>query len=150
MSHTSSNLTSSRMTELVYINPKELHDPTPSGYTHVVVAPLAGRTIFASGQCSSFIGDGGPLDFAAQLDSALSNMKIALQAGGASVHDVVRINLLIVNHTEALLPIWSAASKRVWGEGPFPASTLIPVPRLALDGLLVEIEATAVVVEERG
>jgi enamine deaminase RidA (YjgF/YER057c/UK114 family) len=133
--------------KLVHINPKGLHDPTPSCYTHVVTAPLAGRTIFASGQCGDIHHNGQPLDFAAQLDGALAGMKTVIQAGGGTVHDIVRINLYIVNHTEALLPIWSAAAKRIWGEGPYPASTLVPVPRLALDGLLVEIEATAVVLE---
>ncbi|MCW2254641.1 enamine deaminase RidA (YjgF/YER057c/UK114 family) [Providencia alcalifaciens] len=76
----------------------------------------------------------------------MANMIISLQAGGAGVHDIVRINLFIVNHTEELLPIWSTAAKNVSGEGPYPANTLIPVPRLALNGLLVEIEATAVVI----
>jgi len=149
MSQNPSNPASSRITELVHINPDGLHDPTPSGYTHVVVAPSEGRTIFASGQCSSELGDGGVQGFTTQLDGALANMRTAVQAGGATVHDIVRINLLIVDYTEALLPIWSAASRRIWGDGPFPASTLIPVPRLALDGLLVEIEATAVVVGTR-
>jgi len=149
MSKTPSSLIGAPITQLVHINPKTLHDPTPSGYTHVVVAPLAGRTIFVSGQCSSHDENSLSFDFATQLDSALANMSTALQAAGATVHDIVRINLLIVNHTEALLPIWSDAARRVWGEGPFPASTLIPVPRLALDGLLVEIEATAVVMDNR-
>lgn len=149
MSRIASGQTSSRNGELVHINPEALHDPTSSGYTHVVVAPLEGRTIYASGQGADHRGSGLSLDFSAQLDSALDNMRIALQAGGATVHDVVRITLLIVDHTEALLPVWVEAARRVWGEGPFPASTLIPVPRLALDGMLVEIEATAVVVEKR-
>ncbi|EKT63257.1 RidA family protein [Providencia burhodogranariea] len=139
----------SQINELIHLNPKGLHDPTPSGYTHVVVAPLTGNTIYVSGQCSYHIGDGGVRDFTAQLDEALANMVIALQAGGANVHDVTRINLLIVNYSEELLPIWSTAARSIWGEGPYPASTLIPVPRLAFNGLLVEIEATAVVITEK-
>lgn len=150
MTQPSSNPAAQSANGVLRINPKGLHDPTSSGYVHVVVAPLNGQTIYVSGQCASHTGDGSEQDFAAQLDEALNHMTLALQAGGATVHDVVRINLLIVNHTESLLPIWSAASRRVWGDGPLPASTLIPVPRLALDGLLVEIEATAVVVGERG
>lgn len=149
MSLFASSFAASLTTELVHINPDELHDPSESGYTHVVVAPLTGRTVYVSGQGADHRGSGLSLDFEAQLGSALDNMRVALQAGGATVHDVVRINLLIVNHTEALLPIWSAAARRVWGDGKFPASTLIPVPRLALDGMLVEIEATAVVVSDK-
>lgn len=148
MSKTLLNQRLLQINELIHLNPQGLHDPTSSGYTHVVVAPSAGKTIYVSGQCGYHIGDGGVQDFTAQLNDALANMIIALQAGGASVYDVVRINLFIVNHTEELLPIWATAAKNVWGEGPYPASTLIPVPRLALNGLLVEIEATAVVTAE--
>jgi enamine deaminase RidA (YjgF/YER057c/UK114 family) len=34
--------------------------------------------------------------------------------------------------------------RSLWPDGAAPACTLIPVPRLALDGMLIEIEATAV------
>jgi enamine deaminase RidA (YjgF/YER057c/UK114 family) len=36
----------------------------------------------------------------------------------------------------------------MWGDKP-PASTLIPVPRLALDGMLFEIDAFAVIPENQ-
>ena len=55
------------------------------------------------------------------------------------------ITLLAVDHTEARLALWTKAALRVWHAGPAPACTLIPVPRLALDGMLVEVQATAVV-----
>ncbi|RYF52769.1 MAG: RidA family protein, partial [Comamonadaceae bacterium] len=35
---------------IVHINPEGLYDPAPNGYTHVVAAPLQGRTVFAAGQ----------------------------------------------------------------------------------------------------
>lgn len=35
------------------------------------------------------------------------------------------------------------ALERSFGPGPKPACTLIPVPRLALDGMLFEVEAVA-------
>ncbi|MGY0041223.1 hypothetical protein [Pedobacter sp. NJ-S-72] len=34
--------------------------------------------------------------------------------------------------------------KKVWPDEKFPVNTLIPVSRLALDGMLIEIDATAV------
>ena len=33
--------------------------------------------------------------------------------------------------------------RKVWKDKPFPASTLIPVPKLAIDGMLIEVDATA-------
>lgn len=130
---------------ITHINPAGLYDPAPNGYTHVVVAPLQGRTVYASGQGGENLAGELSPDFAQQLDQALANMRTALEAAGATVNDVVRITLLVVDHTEARLEIWTAAARRVWHDTPAPGCTLIPVPRLALDGMLVEVEATAVV-----
>nr|WP_307688421.1 RidA family protein [Variovorax ginsengisoli] len=52
---------------------------------------------------------------------------------------------VVVDHSEARLAVMSAALRAVWSDGLAPACTLIPVPRLALNGMLVEIDATAVV-----
>ena len=132
-------------TSLAHINPAGLYDPVPNGYSHVVAAPLQGRTVYASGQGGENLeGELSPA-FSEQLDQALANMRTALEAAGATVNDVVRITLLVVDHTEARLAAWTGAVHRVWRDAPAPACTLIPVPRLALDGMLVEVQATAVV-----
>jgi enamine deaminase RidA (YjgF/YER057c/UK114 family) len=130
---------------LTHINPAGLYDPVPNGYSHVVVAPLQGRTIYASGQGGENLAGELPPDFAEQLEQSLTNMRTALTAAGATVNDVVRLTLLVVDHSEARLAVWADAARRVWADGPAPGCTLIPVPRLALDGMLVEVEATAVV-----
>jgi hypothetical protein len=52
---------------------------------------------------------------------------------------------VVVDHTEERLHVFGAELDRVWGDAPKPACTLIPVPRLVLDGMLFKIEATAVV-----
>ncbi|MFY3384819.1 RidA family protein [Paracidovorax sp. MALMAid1276] len=133
-------------TALTHINPRGLYDPAPNGYTHVVSAPAQGRVVYASGQGGEDASGALPTDFAQQLDQALANMRTALAAAGAGVNDVARLTLLVVDHTEARLALWTAAAERTWPDGPAPACTLIPVPRLALDGMLVEVQATAVVV----
>jgi enamine deaminase RidA (YjgF/YER057c/UK114 family) len=141
-----SRLTPDHAAHIVHINPEGLYDPAPNGYTHAVAAPLHGRTVFASGQGGENAAGELAEGFAAQLEQALHNMQTALAAAGATVHDVVRLTLLVVDHTEARLALWTDAARSVWKDGPAPACTLIPVPRLALDGMLVEVEATAVVV----
>ena len=51
---------------------------------------------------------------------------------------------------------WQAAVRLYWGEGHvndsrprFPACTLIPVPKLALPGMLIEIDAVAALPDTR-
>lgn len=51
---------------------------------------------------------------------------------------------LAVDHSEDRLAIFGEALARAFGTGMMPACTLIPVPRLALDGMQFEVEATAV------
>ena len=82
-------------------------------------------------------------DFGGQVRQALDNVVIALGAADAALADVAKLTVLVVDHSEARLRVWSAALRARWGTRPTPACTLIPVPRLALDGMLVEIEATA-------
>ena len=51
--------------------------------------------------------------------------------------------MLVVDHSEARLALISAALAKAAQGNPAPACTLIPVPRLALDGMLIEIDAVA-------
>ena len=85
-----------------------------------------------------------------QVDQALCNLRMAVAAAGARLTDVVKLVVLVVDHSEARLAVLSRALQAAWADGDAPACTLIPVPRLALDGMLFEIEATAVVPMPRG
>ncbi len=53
--------------------------------------------------------------------------------------------MLIVDHSEERLHVFGAEMQAAFGQGVKPTCTLIPVPRLALDGMLFEIEAVAAV-----
>jgi enamine deaminase RidA (YjgF/YER057c/UK114 family) len=129
---------------LEFINPAGLYDPAPNGYSHLAVASLPARLIFVAGQGGEDEQGRLPADFAGQVDQALRNLRTALAAAGARPQDVAKLGVLIVDHSEARLAVFSTALKALWGDAPTPACTLIPVPRLALDGMLFEIEATAV------
>lgn len=58
--------------------------------------------------------------------------------------DVAKLMVLVVDHSEERLRIFGAELEQAMPGGPKPTCTLIPVPRLALDGMLFEVEAVAV------
>ena len=130
---------------LSFINPPGLYDPRANGYSHVVVAPAQARTLFVAGQGGENAAGQLSADFGEQLRQAFTNVRIALAAAGGTLHDVAKLTVLVVGHTEQRLALLSGMVRSLWPDGAAPACTLIPVPRLALDGMLIEVEATAVV-----
>ena len=132
-----------------FINPPGLYDPRPNGYSHVVVALAPARLVFVAGQGGEDLEGRLSPDFGEQVRQALRNLQNALQAAQAALPDITRLTVLVVDHSEQRLAVLSASIRSLWGEHPAPACTLIPVPRLALDGMLFEIEAQAVVPGDR-
>ena len=126
-----------------FINPTGLYDPRSNGYSHVVIAEAPARIIYIAGQGGENASGELSADFKTQVEQALNNLQTALSAADARHSDVCKVTALIVDHSEARLAIFSNALRAIWGDAPAPACTLIPVPRLALDGMLFEIEATA-------
>ncbi|SDG94528.1 MULTISPECIES: RidA family protein [unclassified Duganella] len=127
-----------------FINPEDLYDPRPNGYSHVVVADAPARIIYIAGQGGENAHGELSEEFGEQVEQALHNLRAALAAASAAHTDVAKVTALIVDHSEARLAIFSKALRAMWSEHPAPACTLIPVPRLALDGMLFEIDATVV------
>ncbi|MDZ5736953.1 RidA family protein [Pseudomonas asiatica] len=124
-------------------NPEGLYDPSGNAYSHVAEVHADSRLLFIAGQGGEDRnGQLSPL-FAEQARQALANLEIALASKGASLAQVFKLTLLIVEHSETRLHEWVAEADRAWGSCMKPTCTLIPVPRLALDGMLVEIEAVA-------
>ncbi|USX14738.1 Rid family hydrolase [Oxalobacteraceae bacterium OTU3CAMAD1] len=132
------------MTQLKFINPPGLYDPRPNGYSHVVVAEAPARLIYIAGQGGETADGVLAEDFETQVEQALDNLQTALRAADAGLANVAKLTVLIVDHSEERLRIFGEALSAAWGDNPAPACTLIPVPRLALDGMLFEIEATAI------
>jgi enamine deaminase RidA (YjgF/YER057c/UK114 family) len=131
------------MTQLSFINPPGLYDPRPNGYSHVVVAEAPARLIYIAGQGGENADGVLSEDFETQVKQALDNLQTALKAAGAGLANVAKLTVLIVDHSEERLRIFGGALSAMWGDNHAPACTLIPVPRLALNGMLFEIEATA-------
>jgi enamine deaminase RidA (YjgF/YER057c/UK114 family) len=72
----------------------------------------------------------------------LNNIKVALEAAGASLEDVVRTRIYVTNIED-----WGSVGRahgEVFGEVK-PASSLVEVSRLIESEMLVEIEAEAIV-----
>ncbi len=131
--------------ELKFLNPSGLYNPAKNGYTHVVMTPTESTIVYVAGQGGE--DESGVLvshDFAIQLKQAFANLQVALSAAGVCPENVVKITTLVVEHDETKLQQVGAQVRKMWGEQ-VPAQTLIPVPRLALDGMLFEIDAVAVI-----
>ena len=124
-------------------NPEGLYDPSGNAYSHVAEVRADSRLLFIAGQGGEDSNGQLPPLFAEQARQALANLELALASKGASLAQVFKLTLLVVEHSETRLRQWVSEADRAWGSHTKPACTLIPVPRLALDGMLVEIEAVA-------
>jgi 2-iminobutanoate/2-iminopropanoate deaminase len=123
-----------------------LLDPAgvPPPISHYANGVRAGDLVFVSGQVA-LDGEGrlvGPGDVIAQTRQVLENVKAVLAAGGATLDDVVKVTVFLANADDR--PRVNEVRQAYFGANR-PASTLVEVSRLALAGLLVEIEAIAVV-----
>jgi 2-iminobutanoate/2-iminopropanoate deaminase len=130
-----------------YLNPSDLPNWSESFSQIVIVRAGSTRTIYVSGQVSvdadnNVVGHG---DLGRQAEVALENLSKALAAAGATTADVVRLGIYIKDYRRDQAEIISAALRKRFVAGRMPASTWLGVVSLALDELLVEIEATAVV-----
>ena len=122
------------------VNPAGIADPTPNGYSAVVIAPGGCRLAFVSGQSGH--DESGRLspDFAEQVAQTYANLGTVLEALDATPDRVVKLSVFVVDHDMAKLGVLTEAVTRMFG-GTLPAQTLVPVPRLAVDGMLFEVEA---------
>jgi enamine deaminase RidA (YjgF/YER057c/UK114 family) len=119
--------------------------PIP-GAAHVTVAS-GGRLVHVSGQ-SGRCEDGtlAGETVGVQAVQALRNLRTALEAAGATLADVARLTIYIVDYTSASLDALMEAAIGEYGEAyPITACTLVGVAALWQPGLLIEIDALAVV-----
>lgn len=121
--------------------------PPPTGYSHVAKVNK-GTLVYIAGQVSSdasgkLVGEG---DFEAQAEQVFKNVKLALDAAGATMADVVKMNTYIVAAVDpADVPKMRAVRGRYFGSGTPPASTLVYVSRLAQPGWMIEVEVVAAI-----
>ena len=124
--------------------PKEIitpgNVPKARGFSHAI---KAGNTIYVAGQGGIDInGQVVPGGIEAQIDTAFENLQRILEAAGAKMTDVVRLNYFLVD-IQDLAKIGNAYRKYFGWH--FPASTAVQINALAIPEMRVEVEATAVI-----
>ncbi|NKB58346.1 MAG: RidA family protein [Alphaproteobacteria bacterium] len=128
---------------LSIVNPPGLYDPAPNGYSHAVVAEGGSRIAYIAGQGGEDRTGRLSPNFAQQVQQAYANLRTALDAVGAKPCDVTKITTYVVDYDPSLLATMTHCIRDLFGDA-LPAQTLVPVPRLTLDGMLFEVEAIAV------
>ncbi|MBA9031655.1 RidA family protein [Rhizobium leguminosarum] len=129
--------------KLDIVNPKNLYDPSPNGYSTAVIVPRQGRLAYISGQGGQDSTGALSPDFAVQVKQAYANLRTALDALGARPDQVAKLTVFVVDHDMSKLEVLTKNVKDMFGAS-LPAQTLIPVPKLAIDPMLFEVEATVV------
>lgn len=102
-----------------------------------------GNLLFISGQAGA--GDDGEIvegGFRAQGEQAFSNLKRALEAGGSSLGDVVKVTIFVTDmaHFKDVVEL-----RRSFFTTPYPADTIAEIRALYDPRAMIEIEAIAAI-----
>ncbi len=112
--------------------------------SHFTDAVRSGDLLFVSGVVA-VDRDGrlvGGDDVVAQTRQVFENMRAVLSAAGCGFGDVVKVTIFLTDVEDR--PLINPVRQEVFGDTR-PASTLVEVPRLAVEGARVEIECVAVI-----
>jgi enamine deaminase RidA (YjgF/YER057c/UK114 family) len=115
------------------------------------VATKGGVTLHVSGQVA-VDADGkviAPGDMKAQTEAVFYNLRLILREAGGSFEDVVKLTHYVVDLKPEHRPVITEIRNRYVNQENPPASTMIGVPALVMDGLVIEVEVVAVIDESR-
>lgn len=117
---------------------------TPSGVWSTVVVSAAKRQVFVAGLVARDAGGTlvGVGDMAAQTRQVCENLKAALAAVGATMADVLRVDVYVtrIDRFDEI----HAVRREYFPKDP-PASTMVEVTRLVHPDAMIEITAVAAV-----
>jgi enamine deaminase RidA (YjgF/YER057c/UK114 family) len=107
-----------------------------------------GDLLFISGQAGA--GDDGRIfdgGFIAQGEQAFANLQRALEAGGSSLRDVIKVTIFVTDmgHFQDVV-----ALRRKFLSAPYPADTIAEIKALYDPRAMIEIEAIAAVRQRGG
>ncbi len=114
------------------------------GYNQAEIIDGATRQLICAGQ-TSVDREGNPLhpgDMRGQIGAALDNLEAVLKHAGMNLSNVVKLGVFATDVDEALKN-FDLMGMRFGPHQVAPPMTLLGVTRLAIPGLLFEIEATA-------
>ncbi len=125
-----------------YINPGTL--AALPGFTHAV---RVGSTVYVSGEVA-LDSTGqlvGPGDLGAQAAQAFANLATVLRIAGAVPADVVKLTVYVVNASPRDAQLIREAAPDFFPPRNPPAGTVVGIQSLPREGLLIAVDATAVV-----
>lgn len=119
-------------------------NPDPFEPYHISQGIRIGQLLFLSGQAS--ITKQGEIvglnDFDAQAEQVFSNLKEVLEAGDSNLKQIVKVTIYLTDMQ--YFPKIVDLRKKYFSE-PYPADTIVEVKSLALPGLMIEIDAIALI-----
>jgi enamine deaminase RidA (YjgF/YER057c/UK114 family) len=125
-------------------NPIGIYDPRAHGYSHVASVPADSQLVFVAGQGGSRTDGVLSDDFRTQVIIVFENIALALKSKNLTMANIAKLTTLVADYDDEKHHILIEESTKIWPDLKFPVNTLIPVQRLALNGMLIEIDATAV------
>ncbi len=102
-----------------------------------------GNLLFVSGQAGA--GDDGSIvdgGFRAQGEQAFANLRRALEAGGSSLKDVIKVTIFVTDMGNFKQVV---ELRRQFFTAPYPADTIAEIKALYDPAAMIEIEAIAAV-----
>lgn len=124
-----------------------LNSGRPTGIEGFSQVVRMGHTVYVSGQVA-LDGEGrlvGPGDLRAQTAQALENLSHSLRIAGATPADVAKITVYVVNLTPADWAAVREVGTRFFPQRNPPAGVVVGVASLPRDGLLIAVDAIAIV-----
>jgi len=128
------------MSLLKRVHSPQVAEPPPATFSQCLVA---GEAIFVSGQHAGNDdgGIGGDGTMLSQATIAFGRIKALLEAAGATMDDVAKLNVYVTDITQRAQV---GEARRKFFSGDFPCSTMVEISSIVRPGLLVEIDAIAV------
>lgn len=128
------------------INPNQLFDSRQYGFSQIVISN-PGKLVFISDQVAwdNKLNIVGQNDLAMQTQKSIDNLKVAIEAAGGTLENIVMLRIYKVNYQKEDGPIINKILKDTFGIQNPPASTWISVEGLANEEFMMEIEAQAVI-----